>query len=204
MTSVLLATAFLVGALLVFFDLIQPTYSDLQMKKGTELSTENAYNDAQQIVSQAKKLLSDYANSSQAQQNLALAMPSGEDIAGAVAQIYGIASANNITIKNITLSPPVIKLPQKQAPGAAGAVQAPLTLDQVAKPMGTISIQAGGSGSYESFKSFIQGLETNIRIFDVTAASIQPSAPIIVGGKTIAVQDLFNYSVTVATYYQLP
>jgi len=44
-------------------------------------------------------------------------------------------------------------------------------------------------------------LETNIRIFDVTAISLQPAA--LAATKTQAANsDMFNYTITVVTYYQ--
>src|SRR3989344_5291652 len=51
--SMLLALGFLLAALFIFFDLIQPTYSELQEKKGVQLSSEKLLGEEQRVVDQA-------------------------------------------------------------------------------------------------------------------------------------------------------
>ena len=61
------------------------------------------------------------------------------------------------------------------AGGAGGrAVSDPVRrrAGSIIKPTGTVSFQISGSGSYESIKNFLMGLETNIRIFDVNSISL--------------------------------
>lgn len=198
-----LALIFLVAAFLVFFDMVQPAYGDLQTLKGKQLSMENFLQNEQTEVNQAKQLISQYQGESQAQQNLALAMPSGPSVAGALAQIYGIAQNNNIALQNIGFSPPTVRL-QAQPAAQTGGASAQATLGQIVKPMGSITIQTTGAGSYENLKSFLSQLETNIRVFDVTSLSLQPVVVVATGKGAAASQDLFTYNFTVATYYQLP
>ena len=195
----LLSVALLAGALLVYFDLIQPVYGDLQTKKGKQLSSQDFLISEQTVVSQAKKLISQYDSASQAQGSLGLAMPSGPDIAGALAQIYGIAQNNAFTVKSINISPPVIR-PQSAQPSGGGAGAG----SQLVKPMGSIMFQLSAIGSYENLKNFVSQLEANIRIFDLTSLSIQSAAPAAATGKVNTNQDLFTYSLTAITYYQLP
>jgi hypothetical protein len=126
-----------------------------------------------------------------------MALPVGPDVSGALAQIYGIATNANVTIQGAEISTQAV-----QAVAApATTVGAAAATGSIVKPTGTVSFQVTGSASYESFKSFLQELETNIRIFDVTAISLQPAA--IAATKTqTANMDMFNYTITVVTYYQ--
>ncbi len=198
----LIALAFLVAALFTFFDFIQPTYGHLQTKKGTELSSENFLSNEQQIVGQAKTLISQYENEGAVQDSLALAMPSGPNIASALAQVYGIALNNNVAIQSVGITSPMVEL-QNQAQQAGAS--AGLPAGQGTKQMGTFSLQIAAAGSYENFKSFLSQLEMNIRIFDLTALSIQPPQSGVLNGKgSAASSDLFTYNFTVATYYELP
>ncbi len=196
--SMLLALVFLVAALLIFFDLIEPAYGDLQSMKGEQVSDQQFLASEQQVVTQAKNLLTQYENESQAQQNLSLAMPSGPDVAGGLAQVYGIAAASNLTVQDITIATPSVQIQSQENSGST-----PLTASQIVKPMGTISFQITALGSYESLKAFLAALETNLRIFDVTNLSIQ-SAAVPVAWKAATNPDFFAYSATVVTYYQLP
>lgn len=191
--SMLLSLAFIVGAFLVFFELIQPSYTDLSTLKGQRLSAEQFLANEQQIVAQVKKLVVQSQGDQTAAQNLALAMPSGPDVAGALAQVYGIAGNNGVAIKTIGVSPPRTEIATASAAG------------MVLKPPGTFSLQLSADGSYEAIKNFLSQLETNIRVFDVTALTVQPVAAVAAAGKGPApTPDAFDYTITVATYYQLP
>ncbi len=198
----LIALVFLVAALWVFFDLIQPTYGQLQTKKGTELSSENFLSNEQQIVGQAKTLINQYENESAVQDSLALAMPSGPNTASALAQVYGIALNNNIAVQSVSVAAPTSRQSQNQAQGTSTAS----TTGQGPKQMETFSFQVTAFGSYENFKSFLSQLETNIRIFDLTALSVQePTSSDATNGKGSSTpSDFFTYGFTVATYYELP
>jgi len=197
----ILALAFIVASLLVLFDFIQPTYGDVQTLRGKQVADEDFLTQEQNVVTQAQNLLAQYKSQGTNQSQLALAMPSGPDVAGGLAQIYGLAALNGLTVQSITLSTPVVAAAQS-AQTLGGTNASPLTASQIVKPMGTLTIQMTGTASYEGLKSFLSGLETNIRIFDVTGISIQP-ANITVTGKSVSFNnDLFSYNMTVVTYYQ--
>lgn len=133
-------------------------------------------------------------------------MPSGPNVAGALAQLYGIAADNGLVIQNIVISPPIVQLQSKgqvlQAQVDAVNSGSALTSSQIKKPMGTLSLQITASGSYENFKNFLSQLETNIRIFDVTGVSITPPLSGISGARGVSATSL-TYSVSVITYYQI-
>lgn len=197
LSSIIIAALIFVAALMVYFEFIIPAYTSLQLVKGQEESETTLYANEQQVVSKVKSLLTTYQNDASSSQSVAVALPVGPDISGALAQIYGIATNANVTIQGTGISTQAV-----QAVAApATTVGAAATTGAIVKPTGTVSLQVTGSGSYESFKSFLQGLETNIRIFDVTAISLQPDA--IIATKTQAANtDMFNYTITVVTYYQ--
>src|SRR5579864_7730514 len=94
--SMIIALGLLLASLLFFFDLISPTYTDLQAAKGKELSSQTLLSTEQNTVTEAKSLLNQYKTDTAGQASLALAMPSGPNISGALAQIYGLAQNNNI------------------------------------------------------------------------------------------------------------
>lgn len=144
-------------------------------------------------MAQVKKLISQSQSDQAAVSDLALAMPSGPDVAGAVAQVYGIAQNNGMTVTSIGISPP------RATVRTAGNATSTLL-----KAEGTIALTIAGSGSYEALKGFLSQLETNIRVFDVTSLSITPVAAPAVAGKPAATPDLFTYGISVTTYYQLP
>ena len=192
----IVALLFIVAAFMVFFDLLQPAYGDLQTKKGQQLNGQNLLANESTTVDQAKKLLSQYESVGQTGTDLALAMPSGPSVADALAQIYGIAQNSGVSIASVSASPPSTVQRQAQVSGTSTSISAA----QIIRPLGMITFQLVASGSYENFKSFLAQMETNIRIFDVTALAVQ-TAPASSGGKG-AGQDFFTYNMTIVTYYQ--
>jgi hypothetical protein len=197
LSSIIIAALILAAALVVYFEFITSAYTTLQSVKGQEESETTLYANEQVVVSKVKSLLVTYQSDASSSQSVAMALPVGPDVSGALAQIYGIATNANVTIQGAEISTQAV-----QAVAApATTVGAAAATGSIVKPTGTVSFQVTGSASYESFKSFLQELETNIRIFDVTAISLQPAA--IAATKTqTANMDMFNYTITVVTYYQ--
>lgn len=183
--SIGLALVFIAVALIALFDFVEPEYTNFQTLKG-QLAGEQAFLQSEtQAVAQAQTLITQYQGQTQSAQTVALAVPTGENLADALAQVYGIAANSGIGVQSVSISAPTL---QSQTASSSVLVQ----------PLGTITFQLGAVGSYEALQSFLGGLQTNVRIFDVKAISITPL--VSTTGKS---QDLFNYSMSVATYYQI-
>jgi Tfp pilus assembly protein PilO len=199
-TSMMMAGLLLAIALIVYFELVIPAYTDLQGVKGQLESEQTLYRNEQQIIGQVNAFVSSNPSNSSSSQLVALALPVGEDLSGAIAQIYGIAASTGITLQSTGISVEAVQPPPAPSTDASDTdegLAATAAAGSVIKPTGSISFQLNGTGSYEAFKSFLQGIESNIRIFDVSAIQLEP-----VGTTEKTPQDLYNYSVTVTTYYQ--
>ncbi|HEY5220916.1 MAG TPA: hypothetical protein VIJ29_02085 [Candidatus Paceibacterota bacterium] len=197
LSSIIIAALIIAAALVVYFELIVPTYTNLESVKGETESEAAAYTNQNQMVAQVKNLLTTYQSDASSSQSVAMALPVGQDLSGALAQIYGIASNTGVTITTMAISVQAVQAvtPTDDSGNA--------TTGSIVKPTGTISFQVAGSGSYESFKNFLTGLATNIRIFDVGAISLTPVGTLATKTQT-ASPDTFNYTITVVTYYQAP
>jgi hypothetical protein len=189
-TSSIAALLFFVAAFVVFLELVQPAYSDLSSSKGKLAGEEAMLQNESSTIASVEKLIATYQSQATTQGTLAAALPVGENLAGAVAQIYGLAQANNISIQNTSVS---VSAPKALAQSSAGA-------NLLLRPTGTIAFAVMAAGNYESFLNFLSGLESNLRLFDVKQVSIQSASAAVKGQG----QDYFNYLLTVDTYYQLP
>lgn len=197
LASISLSFLFLLAAVVVFFDLVQPEYANEKSLQSQVIGEQSYLTDQTALVKQVQTTLNEYQNNVSSSADVALAMPSGEDVAGALAQIQGIAANTGITITNISATQPQVQIPAAPSGGAAASSTALL------KPIGNFSFNISASGSYEGFKNFIQQIETNIRIFNVQTVSLQPAnLAAVAGSKASPARDLFNYTVMVATYYQ--
>ena len=197
--SLIIAAVIVIAAIVVYFEFIVPAYTNLETVKGQEESETTLYANETQIVKQGNQLLVTYQSDASSSQSIAVALPVGEDLSGALAQIYGIATNANVVIQNVGISAQAVAA---QGVGTGGQIANAAAAGSVIKPTGTVSFQIAGYGSYESFKSFLLGLETNIRIFNVTTISLQPAAAAPATKTQAANPDVFNYTITVVTYYQ--
>jgi len=175
-------------ALFVFFDLIQPEYASVMNVKGQVAAENDVLTSEMQAVSAAQSVIAQFKQSAASQGTVALALPSEPDVAGALADVYGIAQVDAITVQTIGVATPIVH----NATNAAATSTAGFTATS-AKPLGSFSIQITGVGSYENFKRFFSDVETNVRIFDVKGVTFSPAQ-----GKG----DLFTGNITLATYYQ--
>jgi len=192
--SLILGLAFLVGALVVFFEFIQPAYEDAQGIKAQGLGLRSFLASESATIKQVKDLISAYQGQGEVQQAVSLALPLKEDVAGAVAQLYGLAQNNNLILGSISVS---VGLAAPSSRAAAGGEQAAAEFT-LQKPIGSVNFQLKLTGPYEALKAFMSKLENNLRVFDLKSLAITQSAG--VSGK--GAQDIYNYDVGVTAYYQ--
>jgi hypothetical protein len=197
-SSTLLALLLLVISAIVFFELVQPEYTTFMTLKGKATGAQQFLANEQKLVADAQSLLSSYQSQSASAQAVNLAMPIGQNNATAIAQLYGLATNSGLLIQSVGVS--LQASPQNTASTASSSGMSAASL---VTPKGSVTFQIVASGSYESLKTFLQGLESNVRIFDVTGLSIKPITSVTTGGVSqAAVQDFYNYTITAVAYYQ--
>ena len=193
LTSAIIAALFFVVALIVYFEMIVPSYASLQIDKGEEQSQNALYDNENKVVDQVKSLITTYNSEASSTQSINLSLPVGQDIAGALAQIFGLAASSGFSLEGTGVS-----IQATQAPVTTNVAGVASVGGSIVRPAGSVSFQLVGSGTYESLKSFLTGLENNVRLFDVTGISIQGTGVQTKGANP----DLFNYTITVMTHYQ--
>jgi len=176
--SILGSLAFLIGAVLVYTNLVQPAYSDVQNLRGKKTALQDTIVQDEQAVATVNNLVGQYQSLSQLRDSLSNILPTEERVPEAVYQLQGIASVRQMEIQSLSLQ----YLPmQATQPGS------------LTKPMGTLSVNLRVAGTYQNFKLFLSDLETNIRLMDVSSIRIEGGN--IPGGK-------LTYTVVVNAYYQ--
>jgi Tfp pilus assembly protein PilO len=197
LTTLLIALGLIVVSLVIFFDLIQPEYANILQTKGQIVGEQGLYTTESAAVATAENVISEYQQQ-QSSGTIAEVLPTDEDVAGTIAQIYGLAQNSGIAIQSLGISSPAI-----EAQTLSGSASTTLT-----QPLGSFSLQISAAGTYENFQSFLTGIETNIRIFDVKSVTLTPvgstgaSGGSSEKGAAPATQDFFTYSLTIETYYQ--
>lgn len=187
----IIAIVLIVGAFVVLVDLTIPAYQDAEKVKSDELSRQAFLDRQKKAIDQVKSLLGTYEGQVDAQEKVSLALPQNQDLAGILAQLNGLAQASGLVPQVFSAS-----VTEVQNPSDASQKGQKALTDTLVRPVGTIALQTKFIGPYDNLKSFLQKLETNIRIFDVRSLNVQPVSK--------SSQDLYSYDVAVVTYYQNP
>jgi Tfp pilus assembly protein PilO len=173
------AFVMIIGALVVFFNLIQPAYRESQETKGQILSKEIALKNEQNAATQVQNLIDQYRGDQSPQIAVSNALPPANDQSQVVYQLQALAGMNRLAVQSISASQPGAK---------------PLSKTSLVKPVGVISAQIRVAGSYANFKAFLTSIESNIRLTDVSSLVVSP-----IGQPN---QDFYNFDLTLSTYYQ--
>lgn len=177
--SSILALFFLVLAGVVFFNLVTPLYADIQQVRAEQASRQVLLDNQKSVVEQVKQLIASSAEADALHALVSEALPPDPRVGRALLQFQGLASLHQLAVRSLAVS-------ADRAPvsGVRGSL---------ITPSQSVTIRADMTGTYEDFRAFLSNLETNVRIFDLKAMSIQPIAK-----QT----NLFGFSLTVAAYYQ--
>ncbi|MFA5084428.1 MAG: hypothetical protein WC475_03580 [Candidatus Paceibacterota bacterium] len=178
MVSVIL----LIAMTVVYVEFISPAYSDIQKLRGEIQARENLLNQQTQAVNQIQNLISQLQNQNitQFQEQISLVLPINESVPGALNQYQAIAQASGLSNQSIGVDSLAIK------PAASDI--------GLAKGIGTDRFKLKLLGSYEAMKTFLQALETNVRLTDLVSFKMSRTAQ--------AGQNLFLNEIVVDSYYQ--
>ncbi len=179
--SILLSAALLLGAIIAYSDMVVPQYDIVNELRGEYQSKVAALDNQRQIVNQVKTLLTEYRSIPDLRSVVSLALPTSEDTAGAFGQLYALAQETNLSIQQFGIN-------NAQASKAAASDKS------LIRSVGTAQINIYVVGSYANFKTFLQGVEQNLRVMDLTSLKMQPVSK--------SNQDLFFFNVSINTYYQ--
>jgi Tfp pilus assembly protein PilO len=180
--SLVISLLFLLGTVMVYSIFIRPEYDIVNELRGTLVSKSNLLAEQKAIINQVQQLLSEYKNSARVQEAVSLSLPRTEEVASVFAQLQALAQANNLFIEIFGVQ----SLPPKQTISSRGELA-------VVKDVGIVQVNLKISGGYEDLKSFLRGMETNIRVMDLISLRLEKS------GRS---PDVYGYGLVVNTYYQ--
>lgn len=174
--SIGVAFFLVVGALIVYQNLIRPEGEIVSAKRGLADSKSALFESQQEAVSQVQSLISQFQNIRNLQEAVSLAMPDRPDTTKALSQIEAIARSSGVVILSLDFKD-------------LGGRPSPQPL---VKRLGMIEIKIGAVGSYQGLKNFLRSMETNVRVANIKDLNIRAGT-----GK-----DVYNLSQTVEVYYQ--
>ena len=177
--SILIAILMFVGSLFIYTSLIRPTYSEIKNQRAEIVSRLELINKHEASIKQVQKILNEYQNVSQLTETISLILPLEQNVPQSVNQITGLTKINNLAVDFLSAQQLAIT---------------PSTEPSLVKGMGTLRFNFALIGPYENFKKFLQALETNIGLMDLTSLKVEPATKSSKGN--------FSYTMTVDTHYQ--
>jgi len=180
-TSLVASLGLLIATIIVYSLLVSPTYKEINQLRGEMLSRMNVLEEQREIIAKVKELLIQYQSVAQVRDTISLILPTDEDYSTLINQINGLGKAANMRVEAISLS----TTPVQQSVSAGTRAAAPRVSEL------RFTVQA--SGTYQSLKTFLQVLETNMRIMDLNSLGINPGT---------GTGQNYLYNIVATTYYQ--
>jgi Tfp pilus assembly protein PilO len=184
--SILFSAFFLMAALVVYGSLIQPEIESASKLQAVAASKTDLYNNQKAAVTQVTNLIGQFQSAAKLQQTVGLAIPIGPNITQALNQWQAIAVANQVKLDSLNIEPGQPATPK-------GSAQA------LVKKLNSIPTEVNAAGSYGSLKQFLNSIETNARVMNVTSFDFKA-----VSGSQAGIGSNVNYSLSlnVAAFYQ--
>ncbi len=155
--SLLASMIFFIGSLIIYVDFIKPTYNKIDLLRG-ELETERQqYDDYKSVIDRLRPVFESFRSASELQQSFSSMLPTNPMVPQAVAQLNGLASQSLMSINSINVNELAVASQKSALLKGAGIIDLNLAIS---------------SNSYESIKSFLQNVESNIRVFDVKRINV--------------------------------
>ena len=185
----MIVSLFLVaGAFLTLFNFIQPAYDDVQKLKSEVRVREEFVSAQQEAVKRVQGLISKYNNQTELWEVFSLTLPFEKDVSGALTQLAGLVQNTTLGASGFSISGAAVSSEAGKSRNTQGEAV------DLSRPLGNLQFQFSFTGSYDNSKNFLEKLEHNIRVFNVSSLSLSPA------GKSN--QDLYRVDMQAETYYQ--
>jgi Tfp pilus assembly protein PilO len=183
--SILLSFAFIAMSLVLYINFIKPTYADIKVDQGRLAALNDKNQTYKEIFSKLKGISEQLKKSPDLQNRVSMALPLSANTPDSLNQIASIASANGLSITSVDLiESPIL-------PTTGGKT----TTASIVKGIGVLKNNVRVTGSYEQLKSFLQGVESGVRISSIKSFKIDRVL-------NAANPNTFNITLEIETYYQ--
>lgn len=169
-----------IGALVIYALLLSPAYADLNKTRGELYARQQIFTEQSAIIQKVKDLIAQYQGTARIQDTVSLTLPTEPEAGSIVSQLQSIAGASGIVLQSLSLQAQALR----PAPDSK----------KEANSLGVVEINANLVGPYEGLKNFLQGVETNIRLMNVSNIRAE-----ILNRNT---PNNLSYTVIIDAYYQ--
>lgn len=154
--NITVSLVLLVIILLAVFELIMPLFNQVSVAQVELRQLMSQEKDAQAVIDKIKDLNADYEAMKEETARIDVLLPDKEDLATIITSLEAMAGENGLLLESISFAPPA----------------SPLVATSEASWWKNLSLQVSASGSYLSFKNFLQSVEKNMRLMEVKSTRL--------------------------------
>lgn len=173
----------LLAAGTIFFVYTQPTYDAVKTVNAQVAQYDAALSKASELQQRKQTLLSQYNTFSQSNiDDLTKLLPDHVDNIRLILDVDSLATKHGMAIQNVVVSSNQTQSTQTSTLGSVSSSK---------QKYDSLTVKFSTQASYETFRQFLNDLETSLRIVDLVSLSITRSD----NGQ------LYSYDVTLRTYW---
>jgi len=187
--SLALIILFFISAFIVFFNYTWPSLFKVLDVNNELNAVKKEYAKQSQSLEMAKQIINQYKNLANVSQMLSLTLPKSEEIYNVITQLNKISQNSGLLLQNISIQPSS----QTSSTTSTNKIESLMSKPQI------VTITLNLVGTYESFKTWLEAIETNIRLMDITNINFSG----MINQEKSTNPNIFNYSVTLNFYYQI-
>ncbi|TSA46379.1 hypothetical protein D4R51_00260 [bacterium] len=183
--SILFSAFFLMATLVVYGSLIQPEIQSATKLQAIVASKIQLFNNQKEAVTQVTNLISQFQSASKLQQTVGLAVPIGPNITQTLNQWQAVAQVSQANLQSLNIQP-----------------GQPITSSKspLVKPLNSIPTDVNVIGSYGSLKQFLNSIETNARVMNVSSFDFKTLAQ--QAGANQGSNPLYSFQLSAVAFYQ--
>ena len=182
-----------------FFLVANPTYQDISNLKAQVVSYNEALDNSKSLQTQRDKLTQKYNSIDPTDlAKLQKLLPDNVDNIRLILEIEGVASPYGMVLKDVKYD----TTNQTSTTAQSTLAQASANAKANNTDYGTWNLEFSTQGSYSNFLNFLQDLEKNLRIVDISSIDFSSdTATSGTGTSTTSSSDNYKYSFKIKTYW---
>lgn len=175
-----------------YYFVLQPKYNEVSIGGRYNLSSlQEDLSNRQNYLTQLQNLNNNFDKiSAQEKIKLEKILPRESDVPGLLVQLESLALDNDLLLEGVTFNevPRITQTNSRRSNrGVVVEEEEANPLDNIDKVVVNLNLRSLSGGSYAKVKEFVENLESNLRIFDVSAVFFTPDSP--------------SFSISLVTYY---
>jgi len=192
--------SFIVISIVLFFVVVDPLYGDVKQLRSDVSTYNEALDNSTELQKNRDSLIEDYKGVKISdRERLAHFLPSSIGNIELILEIEKIANIHGMPIGDIKFETSSLEKKDGTEQTDNIVVAEPDPEDYL--PYGIFPMEFIIEGRYDTFVSFLEDLEHNLRLVDIKSITFDVPAPIVTSNNTIIDTDIYSYTLKVETYW---